>query len=78
MKELLFGMKEKRRGKDEAKNRAEGRRSGVEGELSASGLDFFICLSRPACRKLTDHWLVECALKNIDPAALTPQPEVSI
>jgi len=30
MKELLLGMKEKKRGKDEAKNRAEGSRSGAE------------------------------------------------
>src|SRR5262245_61870212 len=35
MKELLFGMKEKKRGKDEAKNRAEESRSGV-GESSQS------------------------------------------
>src|SRR5215510_7981961 len=31
MQDLLFGMKEKKRGKDEAKNRAEGSRSGAEG-----------------------------------------------
>ena len=31
MKELLLGMKEKKRGKDETKNRAEDRRSGVDG-----------------------------------------------
>src|SRR5215468_3041644 len=31
MKELLFGMKEKKRGKDETKNRAEDRRSGADG-----------------------------------------------
>jgi hypothetical protein len=30
MKELLFGMKEKKRSKDEAKNRAEESRSGAE------------------------------------------------
>src|SRR5215510_5016198 len=30
VKELLFGMKEKKRGKDEAKNRVEGSRSGAE------------------------------------------------
>jgi hypothetical protein len=30
MKELLIGMKEKKRGKDEAKSRAEGSRSGAE------------------------------------------------
>jgi hypothetical protein len=35
MKMLLFGMKEKKRGKDEAKNRAEESRSGV-GESSQS------------------------------------------
>src|SRR5499426_1231591 len=31
MKELLLGMKEKKRGKDETKNRAEDRRSGADG-----------------------------------------------
>ena len=31
VKELLFGMKEKKRGKDETKNRAQERRSGVDG-----------------------------------------------
>src|SRR5262245_52912326 len=35
MKELLFGKKEKKRGKDEAKNRAEDRRSGADGSSQA-------------------------------------------
>jgi hypothetical protein len=35
MKELLFGMKEKKRGKDEAKNRAEDRRSGESSQTDS-------------------------------------------
>jgi hypothetical protein len=35
MKELLFGMKEKKRGKDEAKNRAEESRSGESSQTDS-------------------------------------------
>ena len=38
MKELLFGMKEKKRGKQEAKNRAEDGRSGADGSSQTDSL----------------------------------------